>query len=82
MVNKVTFAGFKRGGIAPLSGSAPASTTGFLLIQICINWCLLLCNHLNETLTYLFVFNLKSCEAVILTSFQWKWPASCHVFVK
>jgi len=57
-----------------------ASTTGIPLIEICSE--LLLCNNFNDALTCLSFFSLNLLNLLFYASFYWKWPASCHVYVK
>jgi len=50
-----------------------------------INRLLLQCNNFNDThtkLTYFPFSILNTVNLMFYTSFCWKWPASCHVFVK
>ena len=43
---------------------------------------LLLCNNLNDALTYVPFFIFRCCEPVVLYIILLEKPASCHVFVK
>jgi len=43
-----------------------------------------MCNNFNDGLTY-FPFSLfcfESCDSIAYTSFFWKWPDICQIFVK